>query len=80
MYVYILRSKQDHCFYVGSANDVEKRVNQHNKGYSKSTTLKRPWELVRVEKFENSLLALKREKFLKTGKGRLVLKNICSLE
>ncbi|MCK4905493.1 GIY-YIG nuclease family protein [bacterium] len=79
MYVYILKSKKDESFYIGSTKNVNERLKQHNKGYNVSTKKKIPWVLIRTEKYNDKSLALKREKFLKSGKGREVLKNLCSL-
>lgn len=78
MYVYILKSKKNGCSYVGSAKDVNLRLSQHNKGESRSTKSYRPWDLVRIEEYKNDMLAFKREKFLKSGAGRRVIKNLLS--
>jgi len=80
MFVYILKSEKDKSFYVGSTNNIEQRFNSHNRGESLSTKLKRPWILTRVEEYNNNSLALKREKFLKSAKGRRVLKNLLSFK
>jgi len=74
MYVYVLKSIKDGSLYVGSTHNIEERIMYHNKGYNLSTKLKAPWELVEVEVFGNVSVALKRERFLKTGKGREALK------
>ncbi|MBI5872967.1 MAG: GIY-YIG nuclease family protein [Candidatus Omnitrophica bacterium] len=79
MNVYILCSKSNNRFYVGLTEDVAVRLRQHNRGENRSTKAYRPWALVRVEEYPNKSLALKREKFLKTGIGRKVLRNLCSL-
>ncbi|MFA5117475.1 MAG: GIY-YIG nuclease family protein [Candidatus Omnitrophota bacterium] len=78
MYVYILRSKKDGSFYVGSSKNVQERLMYHNKGYSLSTKSKAPWDLVRIEEYKNSTLALKRERYLKSGQGRRVIMNLCA--
>ena len=77
MYVYILKSEKDHSFYVGSTKNVEKRLAQHNNGYSLSTKAKRPWLLMRIEEYKDNSLAIKRERFLKSSLGRDVVKNLC---
>ena len=53
MYIYILRSKKNNRLYVGSTEDVRLRLQQHNKGENKSTKAYRPWELAKVEEFED---------------------------
>ncbi|MDP3041636.1 MAG: GIY-YIG nuclease family protein [Candidatus Omnitrophota bacterium] len=78
MFVYVLRSEKDKSFYIGSTKNVEQRFNGHNRGQSLSTKLKRPWVLARVEEYESDSLALKREKFLKSAKGRGIVRNLCS--
>jgi len=77
MFVYVLRSLQDGTFYVGATDNINERIKQHNRGESLSTKKKTPWELMRVEKYDSKTLALKRERFLKTGKGREALRNLC---
>lgn len=64
--------------YTGSTheNDPNKRFQNHNSGKVKSTKSGRPWKLVYTEKFDNYTEARKRELFLKTGKGRELLKNV----
>ncbi len=76
MFVYILKSEKDNSLYVGSARNVEQRLENHNKGQSLATKAKKPWILARVEKYNSVSLALKREKFLKSGIGRKVLENL----
>ena len=78
MYVYILKSKKNGSFYVGSTQNVEERIVSHNKGANLSTKAKIPWILVRCEEYHNISLALKRERFLKSGVGRRVLRNLCT--
>jgi putative endonuclease len=79
MYVYILRSKKNSRFYTGLAKNVNLRLQQHNRGENKATKGYRPWILVRVEEYKNKTLAMQREKFLKTGRGREVIRNLCLL-
>ena len=75
-YVYILKSLKNGRFYTGSTNNVERRLYEHNIGQTKYTSLTRPFELIYKESYNTSLEAKKREKFLKTGKGRELLKRI----
>jgi len=75
MNVYILRSEKNGRLYIGVTQDVNLRLEQHNKGENRSTKTYCPWKLVRVEKYKDKLLALKRERFLKTGKGRIAVRN-----
>ena len=68
-FVYVLRSKRDGQYYIGSAENVTRRLSQHNRGKTRSLKHRRPLELVYVERFEGSEQARKREKQLKSFKG-----------
>lgn len=78
-YVYILKNS-DHKFYIGSTNNLEKRLKQHNTGHTHSTRRMSGLELVfkqeyeslnEARKIENKLKKLKRhdyiEKIIKNG-------------
>lgn len=67
--VYILKSLKDGKRYIGSTNDLERRVKQHNKGQVRSTSHRRPFIILYKEEFMVEQEARKREKFLKTHKG-----------
>jgi putative endonuclease len=41
--VYILESQKNKRYYVGSTDDIERRVSQHNNGKVVSTKNTRPW-------------------------------------
>ena len=75
-FVYVLRSKKDFKHYVGLTSDLDKRIKDHNGGKVPSTSDRRPFELVYFEMFKSRSLAEKRERFFKTGDGRVVLKNL----
>lgn len=42
-YVYILKSKKDNNFYMGSTNDLKRRINEHNSGLVFSTKSRMPF-------------------------------------
>lgn len=73
-FVYVLRSETHNRFYVGMTTDIERRLEEHNKGKTKSTKGYRPWELFFFEDYPTRSLARKREIFLKTGEGRSWIK------
>jgi len=79
MYVYIIKSKKNNRLYIGSTDDIALRLRQHNMGNVKSTKAYMPWELIKCEEHQDKTIALKREKFFKSGKGRRVLKNLLGL-
>ncbi len=43
---YIFKSKNYKWFYVGSTNNLEKRIAEHNRGRVESTRIKKPLTLV----------------------------------
>lgn len=75
-YVYVIKSISKGIQYVGSTSDVHKRIDDHNAGRSSFTKGHRPWVLVQQEEFTTKAEALRRERYLKSGKGREVLKKI----
>jgi len=77
--VYILFSEVYGKTYVGFTSNLIERFKSHNFLSNKGYTIKfRPWEVVYVEFFTTKSEALKREKFLKTGKGREFIKKVVS--
>ncbi len=75
-YVYVLRSAKDGQFYIGSTNDVRRRVQQHQRGENVSTAKRLPVELLYFEGHTSKEDALRREKYLKSTKGRTMLRQI----
>lgn len=73
-YVYILKSRKDENLYVGSTNDLKKRITEHNTGKVFSTRPRRPLDLVYYEAYKNEQDARVREKQLKyRGRARAQL-------
>jgi putative endonuclease len=72
-FVYVLSSLRRKYLYVGMSNDVTRRVDQHNRGYEKTTKPFRPFTLVYTESYKTREEARKREKFLKSGLGKQYL-------
>lgn len=75
-YVYVLKSLKNNRLYTGSTNNLTRRVEEHNTGISKYTRLTKPFKLMYFEKFDTRAEAYKRERYLKSGKGRDELKII----
>ncbi len=68
---YVLFSKKYGKIYIGYSSDVKDRLISHNERATKGYTIKfRPWILVHTEDFMTKKEALKREKELKTARGR----------
>ena len=78
--VYVIRSQTTGAFYIGQTSDLESRLRQHNDPKNKRSlyTKRRrgPWLLVHEETFGSRPEAMAREKFLKSGQGRLWLRKI----
>jgi putative endonuclease len=62
--------------YVGHTNNIGRRIIEHNSGLSPYTKNKGPWEIIYSETFNTLGEAIRREKFLKSGKGREFIKSI----
>ena len=75
-YVYILRSLKDRLFYIGYSDDLRTRVSDHNKGKNLSTKNHLPMELIFYESFPTKMDALKRERYCKTTKGKVTLRQM----
>jgi putative endonuclease len=69
-YLYVLRSVGTGRFYVGSAEDVEVRLSEHNRGKVDSTKAYRPWEVVYREEHATRSGAMAREREIKGKKSR----------
>ena len=67
-HVYIMQSEKDGTYYVGSTQNLERRLAGHNQGRLKHTKPKRPWKLVYRERHPNRASALNRENEIKRRK------------
>ena len=75
--VYVLYSKKYDKLYIGYTSDLEQRLLSHNKLTTKGWTVKyRPWKLLYSEELTNKSTAMKREKELKSHKGRDILRSL----
>ncbi len=78
--VYAIISESTGKMYIGQTVDLELRLKQHNSEaghlgqYTKQN--KGPWKLVYEEKHQTRTEALKREKQLKSFRGREFIKNV----
>lgn len=68
-HVYVLRSSKTGRRYVGSCEDLDKRL-RHNLGHSKATRHGMPWTLVHSESFSSRDEAAEGERYYKSGRGR----------
>ena len=68
-YVYILKSENG-VFYVGSTNDLERRLRQHVAGHTQTTRQKKINKLVFKQEFDTLEAARKMETKIKKWKRR----------
>ena len=69
--VYVLYSKKYDKIYVGFTQNLIQRFYSHNFLGKKGWTIRfRPWMVIHVEYFSTKKEAIKREKELKSAKGR----------
>jgi len=75
-YMYILKSQKTGRFYIGFSTDLVKRIENHNKGTTRSTKSGRPWVLYYYEQFTSRSAALKREKEIKSWKSHRLVEEL----
>ena len=75
-FTYVLRSLTTGHHYTGATTNLENRLAQHNSDQSFSTKNRGPWILVHHEEFATLAEALRRERILKSGRGRDELRKI----
>ena len=74
--VYVLKSVRFQKIYIGFSSDINARIIAHNHPANKGWTKKfSPWELAYTEEFNTKEEAMKREKQLKSAKGREFIHN-----
>ena len=76
--VYILYSETLDRYYVGYTNDLDRRINEHNRKKGKYTDSGIPWKLVYTEDYEVKLKAMEREKYIKLRKSRRFIESLVS--
>jgi putative endonuclease len=73
--VYVLCSLSTGKLYIGQTSDLKRRLQEHQAGNARYTRGRGPWRLVYKEAYQTRSEAMKREKYLKSGKGREDLKD-----
>ncbi len=72
-FVYILQSQSSGRYYIGVTADLERRLTQHNAGYTTATRGSGPWEIVYAESYATRRAARRREAQLKRKKSHRYL-------
>ena len=75
-FVYILKSNKNGRYYIGSTNNLERRILEHNSGKTKSLKYLRPLEIVFYKEFIEEYEAKKIEKKLKRFKNKNIIERI----
>jgi putative endonuclease len=78
-YVYIIYSLKLNRYYVGYTEDLDKRLYQHNKGFSSFTSKANDWQLKFKQPFDTRESAILREKEIKNKKSRKYIEWIISI-
>jgi predicted GIY-YIG superfamily endonuclease len=74
--VYAIVSEKNNEIYVGMALSAEKRLKEHNDGKNRYTKGLRPWKIFKIEYFPDWKEARVREKYLKSGIGKELLRSL----
>jgi putative endonuclease len=72
--VYILFSQKDLFLYIGFTTNIQNRLTNHNAGGTKSTSPRRPLELIFCEFYVFEKDARNREMYFKTTSGKKAIK------
>jgi putative endonuclease len=73
-YTYVLLSSKDGNWDTGATSDLKARFREHQEGKVTSTRFRRPWRLIYYEACLEAEDAYRRERYLKTGKGKRYLR------
>jgi putative endonuclease len=75
--LYILRSESSGRFYIGSTDNLKRRLSEHARGHAASTRGRGPWTLVYKEEFATLLEARQRELQVKRWKSSKMILALC---
>ena len=73
---YVLLSKKTFQYYIGSTDDIENRLREHNSGETKSIRNGIPWNVIHIEQFETRAETVRKEKQIKARGAKRYLDNI----
>ncbi len=72
-YVYILHNSSKDFIYIGYSENLKQRIQGHTEGKVKSTKFYKPLRLIFYEAYATKSDAKRREKYLKSSKGKTTL-------
>ncbi len=75
-WLYILRNDKTGRYYVGSTNNLERRLKQHKGGHTRTTKVLKTFTLAYTEEYDNILEARLRERQLKSYKSRKYIEGL----
>jgi putative endonuclease len=75
-YVYVLHNQKKSYTYIGYTENLQKRFSFHNSNSARATKPYQPLELIHYEAYRSKNDAKRREKYLKSSKGRTTLKTM----
>jgi len=75
-FTYVLRSEKTKRYYVGSTENLENRLKEHNSGETRSIRGGIPLQIVHAEQFETRGEAIRKEKQIKVRGTQRYLDNI----
>ncbi len=79
-YVYVLRSLKDKRCYIGYTHNLERRLEDQNRGKSESVKYRSPFEIAHSEECATKIEAIRRERHIKSYKGGEAFKRLISKE
>ena len=77
-FVYIIRNAQGK-YYIGHTTNIENRLEEHNRGKTKSLRGRGPFKLIHKEAFNSKAEAVRREIQIKKYKGGVAFKRLIGL-
>jgi putative endonuclease len=72
-YIYVFHNSPKNFIYIGYSENLKQRTLEHNEGKVKSTKAFHPLKLIFYEAYPTKSDAKRREKYLKSNKGRTAL-------
>ena len=73
-WLYILQSETTGRYYIGSTDDLDRRLSEHLRGHSLSTRRRGPWKVAHREQFDTLLEARRRELEIKRWKSSKMIR------